>query len=236
MNAPLVVIDDDPDIHRALQSTSEALGLELHGAMDGTTGITKVRELKPAVVVLDLGLPGMGGMDVCRELRKLSPSLPIVILTSRNDELSKVLALELGADDYVVKPFSVPEVTARIRAIFRRTGNAQSQTTDRHEPIQIADLSVDITHRIVRLRGETITLSAIEFDLLAFLVANIGRPFTREQLTEQVWGYHCTGFDGTVTTYISRLREKIEDDRTEPRYCLTVRGYGYRFVDPLAPT
>ncbi len=231
MDSTLLVIDDDPEIALALQATADELHFRLVAVSDGVTGLARAQEQQDGVVVLDLGLPGMSGMEVCRQLRATHPKLPILVVTSRDDEISTVLALELGADDYVAKPFRIAEVTARIRAILRRT-NAQQATTAASSKLMAGDIVLDPASREVTKRGTPVELTRVEFDLLWYLMANVGTSFTRADLTDQVWGYRCSSFDGTVTAYLSRLRSKIEEDAANPRYLLTVRGFGYRFVAP----
>lgn len=228
----MLVIDDDPDVHTALTRVAEELNLRMVSQMDGPSGFERAEDERFSLVILDLGLPGMSGTDVCRKLRAAQPTLPIVILTSRDDELSRVLGLELGADDYVTKPFSIAELIARVRAIFRRIEAYRASPSVPCTTYDIGDLRIDLLRREVTKRGKRIDLSRIEFDLLVFLSQRPGIAVTREELTDGVWGYRCTGFDGTVTTYLSRLRQRIEDDPCSPRYITTLRGVGYRFMDP----
>lgn len=185
-----------------------------------------------AIVLLDLSLPDGDGRDVCRAIRRAS-SVPILMLTARGTEADRIVGLELGADDYVVKPFSGAEVIARIRAILRRTGRATPETaTTPAEPVQVGELEVDVAARRVRLGGEELTLARKEFDLLAELVRHAGRVVTREDLMARVWDENWFGSTKTLDVHIRWLRQKLGDDPTAPRYLHTVRGVGFRFTAP----
>lgn len=227
----LLVIDDEPAIHVLMESVAAELNLEMTSAKDGNAGLDLGISGNFDFVILDLGLPGMNGTEVCRRLRAEAPSLPILILTSRDDDVSKVLGLELGADDYVTKPFRTPELVARIRAIARRAEAYQSQQESSPAALRIGELNIDIGRRMIFKRGAPIELSRLEFDMLLYLAERKGRVVDRDELMRNVWGYQCSNFDDTITTHLSRIRKKLEEDPSRPRYVLTVRGVGYRIVD-----
>jgi DNA-binding response OmpR family regulator len=183
-------------------------------------------------MILDLMLPGVDGMEICREVRAARNNTPILMLTSRSEELDKVLGLELGADDYLTKPFGIRELIARVKAIFRRVDSDRSGGGDRATtPISAGDLVVDIEKRKVTLAGNAVELTAKEFDLLALFVRNPGKAYTRQTLLDAVWGYTFEGYDHTVNSHINRLRSKIEEDPSTPRYIQTVWGIGYKFSE-----
>ena len=185
------------------------------------------------LVILDLMLPEIDGLEVCRQLRPSEPYVPILMLTSKSSELDRVLGLEVGADDYITKPFSIPELLARIKAQFRRMEALQSESTAPALNITFGDLTINTAKRQVIIDGTEISLTAREFDLLLHFATHPGLVFTRMHLLEQVWGYHYEGYEHTVNSHINRLRAKIERDPAKPAYILTVWGVGYRFCDEL---
>jgi DNA-binding response OmpR family regulator len=196
-------------------------------AADGQMALTVYRHEKPALVVLDLGLPGMDGLDVARTLRR-EGNVPIIMLTARVDEADKLIGLELGADDYVTKPFSPRELVARIRAVLRRTGSEQEQPL---APIIVAGVVIDLERRRVTVDGQATDLTPTEFDLLVVLARHPGRVFTRLELLDRVQGYAFEGYERTVDAHVKNLRQKIEPDPKQPRYLLTVYGVGYKFAE-----
>jgi DNA-binding response OmpR family regulator len=196
-------------------------------AGDGQMALTVYRHEKPALVVLDLGLPGMDGLDVARALRRES-DVPIIMLTARVDETDKLIGLELGADDYVAKPFSPRELVARVRAVLRRTGGEREQAPP---PIVSGDVQIDLERRQVTVAGSSVELTPTEFDLLAVMARHPGRVFTRLDLLDRVQGYAFEGYERTVDAHVKNLRQKIEPDPKHPRYLLTVYGVGYRFSE-----
>jgi DNA-binding response OmpR family regulator len=189
--------------------------------------LTVYRHEKPALVILDLGLPGMDGLDVARSLRRDS-DVPIIMLTARVDETDKLIGLELGADDYMTKPFSPRELVARVRAVLRRTGGEREQAPP---PIVAGGIRIDLERRLVTVEDEAVELTPTEFDLLAVLARHPGRVFTRLELLDRVQGYAFEGYERTVDAHVKNLRQKIEPDPKQPRYVLTVYGVGYRFVE-----
>lgn len=229
MNETILVIDDEPKIVKLARDYLEKSGFRVVTAADGTIALAQARHQRPDLVVLDLNLPGMDGLDVCRALRRES-NVPIIMLTARIEETDRLIGLELGADDYIVKPFSPRELVARVRAVLRRAhGGGQLPSL-----IRAGDLEIDLdAHRVTR-RGEPIPLTRIEFKLLAILAQNPGLTFSREQLVERLHGIAYEGYDRSVDSHIKNLRRKLEPDPAEPRHVLTVYGIGYRFNDEAA--
>jgi DNA-binding response OmpR family regulator len=221
----ILVVDDDATVAEVLTRYLEREGYRVSRAGDGPTALDLAATLLPDLIVLDLMLPGIDGLEVCRRLRALAP-IPVIMLTARGEESDRVLGLELGADDYVAKPFSPREVTARVKAVLRRATAAP--VADNGGPLHAGALVVDVPGRQVHLDSEPVTLTAREFDLLVFLMRRPGRVLRREDLLEHVWGY-TYGDTSTVTVHVRRLREKVERDPSRPRHITTVWGVGYRF-------
>jgi len=223
-NELVLVVDDEKTLVKALTFNLEKEGFRVEQAYDGEEALTKVFSLKPDIVVLDLMLPKVEGFEVCRQIRKKT-DVPIIMLTARGEDIDKVLGLELGADDYLTKPFNSRELVARIKAILRRSIFREEETK---KVVQIGNLQVDLLQHRVRLDGKDISLTSKEFALLSFLVANAGNVYSREQLLEQVWGYGYYGDVRTVDVHIRHLREKLERDPGNPNLILTVWGTGYK--------
>lgn len=221
----VLVVEDEPTLVATLRYNLERDGHLVLTASDGDAALSIARAQKPDLIVLDLMLPGMSGLEVTRILRR-ETGVPILMLTARAEETDKVVGLELGADDYVTKPFSMRELLARVRALLRR---AEMPPGAADELITTGDLEVDLKSRRVRRKGEELQLKPKEFDLLAHLARNRGRAFTREQLLDQVWGYEYAGDTRTVDVHVSWLRQKVEDVPSKPTRLITVRGTGYRF-------
>jgi two-component system KDP operon response regulator KdpE len=220
-----LVIDDEPQIRRALRAGLERNGFTVAVAANGEEGLDAAAEHPPDVVILDLAMPGTDGFAVCRELREWS-KVPIIVLSVREDERDKIEALNLGADDYLTKPFSLDELIARMRAVLRRVGNADELET----PVFTAgELRIDFTRRLVILAGREIHLTPIEYDVLRYMVLNTGRVLTHRQLLCRVWGAEYAEETRTLRVHIAHLREKIEVDPTNPRYIHTEPRVGYRF-------
>ena len=226
--ARVLVVEDDRTVAEVVSRYLEREGFAVESVADGHEAVARADAQLPDIVVLDIMLPGLDGLEVCRRLRARAP-IPVVMLTARGGEEDRVLGLELGADDYVSKPFSPRELTARVKAVLRRAGS-RLDNSDGVGTIEYDGLEIDLAAREVRVRGEPATLTAREFELLAFLARRPRRVFRRDELLEHVWGY-TYGDTSTVTVHIRRLREKIEDDPSAPRYITTVWGVGYRF-DP----
>ncbi len=228
----ILVVEDNEDIAKLVALHLRDFGAEVSIASDGNAGLNAVLTESYDFVVLDLMLPGVDGLEICRNLRAQSDYTPILMLTAKTGELDRVLGLEMGADDYLTKPFSVRELVARVKAILRRTDLAlkkpEAKTLDH---FQVGRLEVIGEKRRVKLDGLAIELTAKEFDLLWFFINNPGHVFTRSQLLDKVWGYGHDGYEHTVNSHINRLRAKIEKKPTEPTYILTVWGVGYQFCD-----
>lgn len=223
--ARILVVDDEVEIVRALQRSLTAHGFEVFAAYSGEEALEAVAHYRPDVMVLDLGLPGMSGLDVAREVRKQS-NLPIIVLSVKDTERDKVQALDLGADDYVSKPFGMNEVLARIRVALRHSAQVESGT----EPVFTAGpLSVDFAQRQVLLNGQEVKLTPTEYDLLKALIKNRGKILTRQMLLSQVWGTGYGAESHYLHVYVGQLRRKIEPDPANPRFILTISGVGYRF-------
>jgi DNA-binding response OmpR family regulator len=224
--AHILVVDDEPHIVELVRYNLVQEGFDVTVAYDGRDGLEKARAHPPDLVILDLMLPYVDGLEVCRLLRHASP-VPILMLTAKDGEQDRVRGLELGADDYVTKPFSPRELVARVRAILRRTGRDGREAEE--APITAGGLTVNAVTHEVHLRGRSVELTTKEFDLLHLLISHPNRVFTRDFLLEHLWGYEYFGSTRTVDMHISRLRDKIEDDTNEPTYIATVRGVGYKF-------
>lgn len=224
----ILVVDDEPKIVKTVRAYLENAGYRVVTANDGQMALTLFRHEKPALVVLDLGLPGMDGLDVARTLRR-ETNVPIIMLTARVDEADRLIGLELGADDYVTKPFSPRELVARVRAVLRRTGQDREPVL---LPIVVGDVTIDLERRRVAVEGQVVDLTPTEFDLLVVLARHPGRVFTRLELLDRVQGYAFEGYDRTVDAHVKNLRQKIEPDPRQPRYVLTVYGVGYKFAEP----
>jgi len=223
----ILLVDDEPKIVKTVRAYLENAGFRVVTAGDGQMALTVYRHEKPALVILDLGLPGLDGLDVARSLRRDS-NVPIIMLTARVDETDKLVGLELGADDYVTKPFSPRELVARVRAVLRRTSDDREQAP---APIAAGDVHVDLERRQATVAGKPADLTPTEFDLLVVLARHPGRVFSRLELLDRVQGYAFEGYERTVDAHVKNLRQKIEPDPKEPRYVLTVYGVGYRFSE-----
>ncbi|MDY7089620.1 MAG: response regulator transcription factor [Actinomycetota bacterium] len=228
----VLVVDDDPTVSDVVRRYLEQSGCRVRLAADGSAALAAVAAERPDLVVLDVMMPGLDGLEVCRRLRRDVPDLPVVMLTALGEEADRVLGLEIGADDYVTKPFSPRELVLRIRSVLRRAGGlapdpaVAAQLTD-------GDLIADTARRVASLRGEALQLTVREFDLLEFLLRNPGRAWSRTDLLKRVWGWQI-GDHSTVTVHVRRLREKVEDDPASPRRIRTVWGIGYRY-EPEGP-
>jgi DNA-binding response OmpR family regulator len=233
MEKQILVIEDEPQLARLVEMHLEDAGCRIETAFTGSDGLARSSRTDFDLIVLDLMLPDMDGLDVCRELRVRQNYTPILMLTARSGEFDRVLGLELGADDYLTKPFNVRELVARVRAIFRRVERlAQQRDAPESGALEFSDLIIDQDRRQVTVRRQPVHLTAREFDLLVQFARCPGRVFTRAQLLDLVWGYGAGSYEHTVNSHINRLRAKIEDDPSQPRFIQTVWGVGYRFFDP----
>jgi DNA-binding response OmpR family regulator len=231
MAKQILVIEDNADIARLVIVNLRGKQLQVDHAADGRTGLDKARTGKYDLVILDLMLPEIDGLAICRTLRNEKVFTPVLMLTARTSELDRVLGLEVGADDYLTKPFSVPELVARVHAMLRRAEQYQpAQDTQNGSPLRFGSLQIDPDTRQVRINDQNIELTAREFDLLWHFASHPERVFTRGQLLDSVWGYGHAGYEHTVNSHINRLRAKIEPDPAQPRYVLTVWGVGYKFA------
>ena len=225
-SAHILVVDDEPQIRRVLRSTLTFRGYTISEAVSGEEALDQLRKLKPDLILLDANLPGMSGVETCREMRRSSEA-PIIMLTVRNAERDKVLALDAGADDYVTKPFSIEELLARIRAALRRHPSA-----DALAPFVSKELSVDFEQRRVTVGGEDVHLAPKEFEVLRFLITNHGKPVSHRRLLQSIWGPEYGEETENLRVVINQLRKKIEKDPSQPRYILTEPWVGYRFQPP----
>ncbi len=226
MNELILVVDDEQRIVRQARDYLEHSGFRVLEANDGTSALALARQARPDLIVLDLNLPGMDGLDVCRALRRDS-DVPIIMLTARVEETDRLIGLELGADDYITKPFSPRELVARVRVILRRVNREVVQSG----LLRAADLEIDLNgHRVLRA-GETVQLSRTEFNLLAVLAQHPGQTFSRAQLVDRLHNVSFQGFDRSIDAHIKNLRRKLEPEPGEPRYVLTVFGVGYKFAE-----
>jgi DNA-binding response OmpR family regulator len=224
----ILVVDDERKIADLARDYLEHAGFAVRIAADGETALAAVRRDRPDLVVLDLGLPGLDGLDVTRAIRRDS-NLPVIMLTARSDELDKLLGLELGADDYLTKPFSPRELVARVRAVLRRADGTRVGGAD--ELVRAGDLTLDLARMRADLAGRTIELTATEFTLLLTLARQPGRIFTRSQLLDAVHGVAFESYERAIDTHIKNIRRKLEPDPRRPAHVLTVYGVGYRFAD-----
>jgi len=228
MPGTIAIIEDEANIVELIKYNLDREGYKTISANNGRKGLELVRQELPELVILDLMLPELDGLSVCKQLRSdpLTKTIPIIILTAKSEEADRVLGLEMGADDYVTKPFSPRELVARVRAVLRR-----SNSVDEEEPeiLENGVIRIDLRQHLVKVRGVEVELTPKEFDFLKLLLLNPGRAFTREFLLEHLWGYEYFGDTRTVDVHVRRLRQKIEDDPANPEYLETVRGVGYRF-------
>lgn len=224
----ILVVDDEPNIREVVELYLRRDGFAVDVAPDGEEALAIVEKQPPNLVILDLMMPRLGGLELADILRD-TLDIPIIMLTAKSDEDDRILGLEIGADDYVTKPFSPRELVARVKAVLRRAGD-KSSTAEEATPLTFPGLEIDPRTRTVVVRGESISLTAKEFDLLWFFANNPGHVFTRDQLLDKVWGYGFFGDASTITVHVRRLREKLEADPAHPQYILTVWGVGYKFA------
>ncbi|MGB5530959.1 MAG: response regulator transcription factor [Ignavibacteriaceae bacterium] len=228
----VLVIEDDKSIADLLEIHLKDLNCEVTTIMDGSEGLKSATSNPFDLIVLDLMLPKVNGLEICKEVRRKDIYTPILMLTSKSEEMDKVLGLEVGADDYLTKPFSIREFIARVKAILRRVEAIQKEIGSDAD-ISVGDLSIEASKRKVSLNGERIELTPKEFDLLHLLASHPGKTYTREQLLNILWGYQYNGYEHTVNSHINRLRSKIEPDISNPEYILTSWGVGYRFNEEI---
>ena len=226
----ILVVEDEENILEAIKYSLTSEGFDVYGAEDGEKGLEMARELVPDLVLLDVMLPKIDGFEVCRMLRK-DMDLPVFMLSAKAEEIDRVVGLEIGADDYITKPFSMRELVVRVRNSLRRRSLASSEnnSSDSKEIIKAGDLEIDLTSHVIKLSGENLEMKPREFDLLVMLASGKGRAFTRDQILERLWGHEYIGDIRTVDVHVRWIREKIEVDPGKPSRIMTIRGVGYRF-------
>jgi two-component system, OmpR family, alkaline phosphatase synthesis response regulator PhoP len=225
-----LIVEDDKDIANLIEIHLADLGFEVEKASDGKEGLLKALNHPFKIILLDIRLPGLDGMEVCKKIRQEKIHTPILMVTSKSEEIDKIIGLEMGADDYITKPFSIRELIARVKAVLRRTELTQQiKPSEANEEIKIDGLYINITLRNVEVYNKRIELSPKEFELLILFASNPGRTYTRTQLLDLVWGYQFEGYEHTVNSHINRLRTKIERNLNEPEFILTTWGVGYKF-------
>jgi DNA-binding response OmpR family regulator len=236
MSKKILIIEDNRDLAHLLESHLRDLAFQVDVAFDGLAGLAKADSDNYALIILDLMLPGLDGMEICRRLRRKRSYVPILMLTAKSSEMDRVVGLELGADDYVTKPFSIRELLARVKAILRRVEELTNGSREDVPPvIRAGDLLLDPSRRTALIKDNAVDLTAKEFDLLLHFARNPGKVYTRSQLLDMVWGYGHEGYEHTVNSHINRLRAKIEEDPSHPAYILTVWGVGYKFTEIAIP-
>ena len=228
MRKRILVVEDERDIAELIRLHLEDLNFAVTISSDGNAGLRQASSRRWDLIILDLRLPGIDGLEICRRIRQNSSSVPILMLTSKSSELDRVVGLEIGADDYVTKPFSVLELIARVKAILRRAELSREAATGQEREIQVGCVTIDPATRSATIRGQPIDLTAKEFDLLLHFASRPGRVFRRRELLDSVWGYGHDGYEHTVNSHINRLRAKIEDDPAHPEMIVTVWGVGYK--------
>lgn len=231
----VLIVEDDEKIIELVRIHLNDLNLDVHMAMDGPGGLDKIQNGSYDLIILDIMLPVRDGIQLCRDIRQRDKRVPVLMLTARSEELDKVLRLEIGADDYLTKPFSVREFIARVKALLRRgtLSKAPADESGMAEVLDFGNLVIDVDKHQVLRREHQIELTAREFELLLLFARHPGRTYNREQLLDQVWGYNYDGYEHTVNSHINRLRNKLEEDPANPRYIKTLWGVGYRFEVPM---
>ena len=227
----ILIIEDDHDIAELIFIHMHDIGMEVEILHNGQAGMVRCMEKDHDLIILDLKLPGMDGLEICRKLRLEKINTPIIMLTSKSEEIDKVLGLEIGADDYITKPFSIRELVARVKSVLRRGRREQVEHASENQVLECENLYLNITKRIVKSYGKKVELSPKEFDLLVLLASNPGKTYSRSDLLSQVWGVDFEGFEHTVNSHINRLRSKIEKNMNRPEFIQTTWGVGYKFKD-----
>lgn len=237
MPQKILIVEDEEDINALIALNLESLNYEVTRCHNGTDGLKCATDESYDLIVLDIMLPGMDGLQICQTLRSKGNYTPILMLTAKKTEADRVVGLEIGADDYLTKPFGVLELQARVKALLRRMAflkNNQEEEDDESDEMAFGDLTIRQNSRDILLKGEAISLTAKEFDLLLYIANFPGQVFSREQLLNAVWGYRHSGYEHTVNSHINRLRAKMEEDPSKPKYVLTVWGIGYKFSETPA--
>lgn len=231
MENRILIIEDDIDIVDLLTIHMQDLNAAVDSVNDGRSGLEKALEFDYDLILLDLSIPVMNGIEVCKELRKTKET-PIIMVTAKSEEIDKVLGLEIGADDYITKPFSIRELKARAKAVMRRSEKSIANTNNQSQ-MDFGDLKINIEMRRIKLNDQKVELSPKEFDLLVLLASHPGRSYSRSELLDIIWGYNFSGYEHTVNSHVNRLRAKIEPDMSHPIYILTTWGIGYRFNEEM---
>lgn len=237
MSKNVLIIEDSNEIANLISLHLQDMGYQTQIVDEGIGGLKTAYESEWDLIILDLMLPGMEGVEICKRLRGDQIKTPILMLTAKSEELDVVLGLELGADDYMTKPFSIRELQARIKAIFRRVEDASGAVPKEQAPVlKHGNLEIDFKRHKVTVNNKVVELTAKEFDMLKLFAENPGQCYSRQQLLDQIWGYQFDGYDHTVNSHINRLRSKIEEDRSNPQYIQTIWGVGYKFIEPEEQT
>ena len=231
----ILLVEDEQNLHEALKLNLELENYEVTSAFDGAAALKAVNSEYFDLIILDLTLPGLNGMEICRKIRQTDRHTPIMMLTAKSEEIDKVMGLETGADDYLTKPFSIREFIARVKVIFRRNEDNASlhDAITTSSVIKFSELEIDMDKRKVTMNNTRVELSPREFELIALLASNPGKSYSRKRLLNLVWGYDFEGYEHTVNSHINRLRGKIEEDVSNPKFILTTWGVGYRFNEEL---
>lgn len=228
---PILIVEDDEDLSELIKIQLTDLNFSIEQSFNGLKALEKAQSNSYSLIILDVMLPGMDGFEICKKIREKDPQTPVLMLTAKAEEVDKIMGLEFGADDYLTKPFSIRELTARVKALLRRaTANEQSPGSV-NEHIEFGELSIYPNKRMIELRDDQLELTSKEFDLLLLFASNPGRAYSRQDLLDIVWGYQYSGYSHTVNSHINRLRSKIEKDPANPTFIKTVWGVGYRFTE-----
>ena len=228
---PILIVEDDSDLSELIKIQLTDLNFQIDQSYNGTKALEKAQSNPYSLIILDIMLPGMDGFEICKEIRSKDSKTPILMLTAKAEEIDKIMGLEFGADDYLTKPFSIRELTARVKALLRRSEVSKQDDDPIQERIEFGDLTIYPEKRLINLNKDQLELTSKEFDLLMLFATNPGRAYSRQQLLDIVWGYQYNGYSHTVNSHINRLRSKIEDDPSNPLYIKTVWGVGYRFTE-----
>jgi DNA-binding response OmpR family regulator len=228
---PILIVEDDADLSELIKIQLADISFEVVQSYNGSEALQLAQQNPYSLIILDIMLPGKDGFEICKTLRKTDNSTPILMLTAKAEELDKIMGLEFGADDYLTKPFSIRELTARIKALLRRSQIGNSNESSVQDKIEFGDLAIYPNKRLINLKDEQLELTSKEFDLLMLFAQNPGRAYSRQDLLDIVWGYKYNGYSHTVNSHINRLRSKIEKDPSDPTYIKTVWGVGYRFTE-----
>ncbi len=234
MHEKILLVEDQQDINELVALNLESMNYAVERSLDGSEGLQLALSTSWDLIILDIMLPGIDGLQICQKIRAKEIFTPILMLTAKKSEADRVVGLEVGADDYLTKPFSVRELQARVKALLRRVAfmtQGQQQEATQSDDLLFDSLRINSQKRQVRLQGENLKLTAKEFDLLMYMASHPGQVFSREQLLNAVWGYQHAGYEHTVNSHINRLRAKLEQDPASPKYVLTVWGVGYKFYE-----